>query len=212
MAWTYTTLTQAIKDYVQTTETTFVNNIDVFIQQAETRIVRRAGLPVFRKNTTGTMTTDNQYLGVPTDFLSPYSLAISSGGSYEYLLTKDVNFIREAYPASATTGAPKYYAIFDNDAFILGPTPDADYTSELHYHYKPASITSVSPSWLGTNAPDVLLYGSLIEAYVFLKGEPDLLQQYMERYETALQLLIVEADGKDRTDAYRSGQLRLKIA
>ena len=107
MAWTYTTLTQAIKDYVQTTETTFVNNIDVFIQQAETRIVRRAGLPVFRKNTTGTMTTDNQYLGVPTDFLSPYSLAISSGGSYEYLITKDVNFIREAYPAAATTGTPK---------------------------------------------------------------------------------------------------------
>ena len=212
MAWTYTTLTQAIKDYVQTTETTFVNNIDVFIQQAETRIVRRAGLPVFRKNTTGTMTTDNQYLGVPSDFLSPYSLAISNGGSYEYLLTKDVNFIREAYPASATTGAPKYYAIFDNDAFILGPTPDANYTSELHYHYKPASIVTTSPSWLGTNAPDVLLYGSLVEAYVFLKGEPDLLQQYMERYDTALELLIVEADGKDRTDAYRSGQLRLKIA
>ena len=212
MAWTYTTLTQAIKDYVQTTETTFVNNISVFVQQAETRIVRRAGLPVFRKNTTGTMTTDNQYLGVPTDFLSPYSLAISNGGSYEYLITKDVNFIREAYPASATTGAPKYYAIFDNDAFILGPTPDANYTSELHYHYKPASIVTASTTWLGTNAPDVLLYGSLVEAYIFLKGEPDLLAQYMERYESALDLLIVEADGKDRTDAYRSGQLKLKIA
>ena len=212
MAWTYTTLTQAIKDYVQTTETTFVNNISVFVQQAETRIVRRAGLPVFRKNTTGTMTTDNQYLGVPTDFLSPYSLAISNGGSYEYLITKDVNFIREAYPASATTGAPKYYAIFDNDAFILGPTPDANYTSELHYHYKPASSVTASTTWLGTNAPDVLLYGSLVEAYIFLKGEPDLLAQYMERYESALELLIVEADGKDRTDAYRSGQLKLKIA
>tara|TARA_R100000808_G_C2115697_1_gene128398 strand:- start:110 stop:751 length:642 start_codon:yes stop_codon:yes gene_type:complete len=208
MAWTYTTLTQAIKDYVQSTETSFTNNIPVFIKQAESRIVRTASLPVFRKNVTGSMTSGNQYLGIPSDFLSPYSLAIVNSSSYEYLVNKDVNYIRELYPVAATTGIPKYYALFDNSSFIIGPTPNAGFSSELHYHYKPQSIVDASDgtSWLGTNAEDVLLYGSLIEAYTFLKGEPDLLGLYQQRHDTALELLIRESDGRDRTDAYRTGQ------
>ena len=208
MAWTYTTLTQAIKDYVQSTETSFSNNIPVFIKQAESRIVRTASLPVFRKNVTGAMTSGNQYLGIPSDFLSPYSLAIVNSSSYEYLVNKDVNYIRELYPVAATTGIPKYYALFDNSSFIIGPTPNAGFSSELHYHYKPQSIVDASDgtSWLGTNAEDVLLYGSLIEAYTFLKGEPDLLGLYQQRHDTALELLIRESDGRERTDAYRTGQ------
>ena len=208
MAWTYTTLTQAIKDYVQSTETSFSNNIPVFIKQAESRIVRTASLPVFRKNVTGAMTSGNQYLGIPSDFLSPYSLAIVNSSSYEYLVNKDVNYIRELYPVAATTGIPKYYALFDNSSFIIGPTPNAGFSSELHYHYKPQSIVDASDgtSWLGTNAEDVLLYGSLIEAYTFLKGEPDLLGLYQQRHDPALELLIRESDGRDRTDAYRTGQ------
>ena len=208
MAWTYTTLTQAIKDYVQSTETSFSNNIPVFIKQAESRIVRTASLPVFRKNVTGAMTSGNQYLGIPSDFLSPYSLAIVNSSSYEYLVNKDVNYIRELYPVAATTGIPKYYALFDNSSFIIGPTPNAGFSSELHYHYKPQSIVDASDgtSWLGTNAEDVLLYGSLIEAYTFLKGEPDLLGLYQQRHDTALELLIRESAGRDRTDAYRTGQ------
>ena len=208
MAWTYTTLTQAIKDYVQSTETSFSNNIPVFIKQAESRIVRTASLPVFRKNVTGAMTSGNQYLGIPSDFLSPYSLAIVNSSSYEYLVNKDVNYIRELYPVAATTGIPKYYALFDNSSFIIGPTPNAGFSSELHYHYKPQSIVDASDgtSWLGTNAEDVLLYGSLIEAYTFLKGEPDLLGLYQQRHDTALELLIRERDATDPTDAYRTGQ------
>ena len=196
MAWTYTTLTQAIKDYVQSTETSFSNNIPVFIKQAESRIVRTASLPVFRKNVTGAMTSGNQYLGIPSDFLSPYSLAIVNSSSYEYLVNKDVNYIRELYPVAATTGIPKYYALFDNSSFIIGPTPNAGFSSELHYHYKPQSIVDASDgtSWLGTNAEDVLLYGSLIEAYTSLKGEPDLLGLYQQRHDTALELLIRESD------------------
>ena len=154
------------------------------------------------------MTSGNQYLGIPSDFLSPYSLAIVNSSSYEYLVNKDVNYIRELYPVAATTGIPKYYALFDNSSFIIGPTPNAGFSSELHYHYKPQSIVDASDgtSWLGTNAEDVLLYGSLIEAYTFLKGEPDLLGLYQQRHDTALELLIRESDGRDRTDAYRTGQ------
>ena len=193
---------------MQSTESSFSNNIPVFIKQAESRIVRTASLPVFRKNVTGAMTSGNQYLGIPSDFLSPYSLALVNSSSYEYLVNKDVYYIRELYPVAATTGIPKYYALFDNSSFIIGPTPNAGFSSELHYHYKPQSIVDASDgtSWLGTNAEDVLLYGSLIEAYTFLKGEPDLLGLYQQRHDTALELLIRESDGRDRTDAYRTGQ------
>ena len=161
MAWTYTTLTQAIKDYTENTETTFVNNIAVFVRTAEQLILRTIQLPDFRKNVTGTLTLGNQYLSTPSDFLFPYSLAIDNSG-YEFLIFKDVNFIRELYPVASTTSVPKYYAIFDEGTFIVGPTPNANFTAELHYFYEPESITVASDgtSWLGTNADNALLYGS----------------------------------------------------
>jgi len=214
MAWNYTTLTQAIKDYTENTETTFSNNIAVFIQQAEVTILRAVQLPVFRKNVTGTMTASNAYLSAPNDFLRPYSLAIINSSSHEYLINKDVNYIREVYPNPATTGVPKYYALFDDDTFIIGPTPGSNYTSELHYFYKPESITAASSgtSWLGTNAEDALLYGSLLQAYIFMKGEPDVVQSYAKQFETSVEALKMEGDGYDRTDAYRDGQLRIKVS
>jgi|TARA_R110002012_G_scaffold298736_1_gene497356 hypothetical protein len=214
MAWTYTTLTQAIKDYTENTETTFSNNIAVFVQQAEVTILRAVQLPVFRKNVTGTMTASNAYLSTPSDFLRPYSLAIINSSSHEYLINKDVNYVREVYPNPATTGVPKYYALFDDNTFIIGPTPGSNYTSELHYFYKPESITAASSgtSWLGTNAEDALLYGSLVQAYIFMKGEPDVVQSYAQQFQTSVEALKLEGDGYDRTDAYRDGQLKMKVS
>ena len=187
MAWTFTTLKNAIQDYLETTETTFVNNLSIIITQAEDRILNSVQLPDFRKNVTGTTTDGTPYLTMPSDFLAPYSLAVDNSG-YEYLLFKDVNFIREAYPAATTEGVPKYYAVFDENTFILGPTPSSNLTAELHYFYKPESITASSDgtSWLGTNAESALLYGSLVEAYTFLKGDADMLNIYMTRYNEAL--------------------------
>ena len=209
MALTYTTLKQAIQDYTESSETTFVNNLDLIIKQAEDRILKSVQLPDFRINKTGNMTTGNQYLTMPTDFLAPYSLAVDDSG-YEYLIFKDVNFIREAYPASSTSGTPKYYAIFDENTFIVGPTPDENFTVELHYFYKPTSITASGDgtSWLGTNAESVLLYGCLVEAYTFLKGDTDLLQLYSVRYEDALSDLKSLGEGYSTTDSYRSGAVR----
>jgi hypothetical protein len=209
MAWTFTTLKNALQDYLETTETTFVNNLSVIITQAEDRILKSVQLPDFKKNSTGSTTSSNKYLTCPTDFLAPYSLAVDNSG-YEFLLFKDVNFIREAYPSSSTTGIPKYYALFDADNFILAPTPNANLTAELHYFYKPESITSASSgtSWLGDNAESTLLYGCLVEAYTFLKGEPDLMQLYAARYEDALGKLKALGEGYDTTDSYRSGAVR----
>lgn len=207
MAFTYTTLKATIQDYVQSTETDFVANIDTIIKQAEDRILKSVQLPDFRINKTGTLTSGNQYLTMPSDFLAPYSLAVDDSG-YEYLIFKDVNFIREAYPSSSTTGTPKYYAIFDENTFILGPSPDDNFTVELHYFYKPASIVDDGTSWLGTNAESVLLYGCLVEAYTFLKGEADLLQVYMARYQEALEDLKGLGEGYSTTDSYRSGAVR----
>lgn len=209
MALTYTTLKQAIQDYTESSETTFVNNLDLIIKQAEDRILKSVQLPDFRVNKTGTMTSGNQYLTMPSDFLAPYSLAVDDSG-YEYLIFKDVNFIREAYPASSTSGTPKYYAIFDEDTFIVGPTPDENFTVELHYFYKPTSITASGDgtSWLGTNAESVLLYGCLVEAYTFLKGDTDLLQLYSVRYEDSLADLKSLGEGYSTTDSYRSGAVR----
>ena len=150
MAWTYTTLKSAMQDYLQNTETTFVDSLPTIIVQAENRILKSVQLPDFRKNTTGTMTSDNAYLSTPTDFMAPYSLALDNSG-YEYLVFKDVNFIREAYPVSSTTGTPKYYGLFDEDTFILAPTPDSAYSFELHYKFRPASLTAGADSgttWL----------------------------------------------------------------
>lgn len=209
MAFTYTTLKETIQDYVQSTETEFVSNIDTIIKQAENRIVKSVQLPDFRVNKTGNMTSGNQYLSSPSDFLAPYSLAVDNSG-YEYLIFKDVNFIREAYPDSSSTGTPKYYAIFDDSTFIVGPTPNDNFTVEIHYFYKPVSITESGDgtSWLGTNAESVLLYGCLVEAYTFLKGEADLLQFYMTRYQEALEDLKSLGEGYNTTDSYRSGSVR----
>jgi|TARA_R100000315_G_scaffold19113_1_gene6804 hypothetical protein len=209
MAFTFTTLKTAIQDYTQNSETTFVNNLPIIIKQAEDRILKSIQLPDFRKNVTGTLTDGNQYLSTPSDFLAPYSLAIDNSGS-EYLVFKDVNFIREAYPVASTEGIPKYYAIFDSNTFIVGPTPNANLTAELHYFYKPQSITESSDgtSWLGTNAESSLLYGSLYEAYTFMKGEPDIMQLYATRYQEALKELKELGEGYDTTDNYRSGSVR----
>ena len=209
MAWTYTTLKSAMQDYLQNTETTFVNNLGVIVSQAEDRILKTVQLPDFRKSTTGSMTSGNSYLSTPSDFLSPYSLALNNSG-YEYLIFKDVNFIREAYPVAATTGVPKYYGLFNETSFILGPTPGSGYSVELHYFYKPESITTASAgtSWLGTNAESALLNASLVEAYTFLKGEPDLLQLYGGRYQEAIAQLQKLGEGFSTTDSYRSGAVR----
>ena len=209
MAFTFTTLKTAIQDYTQNSETTFVNNLPIIIKQAEDRILKSIQLPDFRKNVTGTLTDGNQYLSTPSDFLAPYSLAIDNSGS-EYLIFKDVNFIREAYPVASTEGIPKYYAIFDSNTFIVGPTPNANLTAELHYFYKTQSITESSDgtSWLGTNAESSLLYGSLYEAYTFMKGEPDIMQLYATRYQEALKELKELGEGYDTTDNYRSGSVR----
>lgn len=209
MAWTFTTLKQAIQDYTQNSETTFVNNLSVIITQAEDRILKSVQLPDFRKNSTGTTTSGNAYLATPSDFLAPYSLAVDNSG-YEFLLFKDVNFIREAYPSSSTEGVPKYYGLFSDANFIIGPTPQSNYNVELHYFYKPESITvsSDGTSWLGTNAESSLLYGCLVESYTFMKGNPDLMQVYNTRYMEALENLKALGEGYSTTDSYRSGSVR----
>ena len=204
MAWTYTTLTQAIKDYTENTETTFSNNIARFIVSAEETILRTVQLPNFRKNVTGTLTASSPYLSTPSDFLFPYSLAIDNSG-YEYLIFKDVNYMRELYPVAATTGVPKYYALFDDTTFILAPTPDSGYTFELHYKYRPASLTAGADSgttWLSTNAPDALLYGTLVEAATFLKT-PEEVGQYEQRFVSATAALKRLGEGYGARDEFR---------
>ena len=213
MAWTFTTLKQSIQDYTNNTETSFVNNLDEFIVQTEERILKLVDLPVFRKNVTGELTSSNQYLTIPTDFLAPYSLAIDNSG-YEYLLFKDVSFIRESYPSSSTTGIPKYYAMFNNESFIVAPTPNANLTAELHYRYKPTSITisSDGTSWLGTNASDCLLYGSLGEAYTFMKGESDVMANYDKRFMESIGRLKVLGEGRNTKDNYRTGPIEQAVS
>ena len=214
MSWTFTTLKSAIEDYTQNTETSFVSNLPTFIVQAEDRIIKSVELPNFRKNVTGTFTASNQYLATPSDYLYPYSLAVLDDDSnYNYLLNTDVSFMREAYPLASTTGTPKHYAQFDDTTFIVGPTPNSNFTTELHYFYIPQSITESSngTTWLGTNSPEVLLYASLLEAYTFMKGEPDLMMNYEKRFQEALQRLTLESDGYNRKDAYRDGQRKINV-
>ena len=215
----YTQLSTAIQDYTQNYETDFVANIPTFVEQAEQRIYNTVQIPSLRKNVTGNCTSGNKYLACPDDYLASYSLAVVDGdGNYEYLLNKDVNFIRQAYPNPNDTGLPQYYAIFgsrldnpDELSFILGPAPDANYVAELHYYYYPESITTAETSWLGDNFDSVLLYGSLVEAYTFMKGEQDLVTLYNQKYVEALALLKRLGDGMDRQDAYRSGQVRIQV-
>lgn len=215
----YSQLSQAIQDYCQSTETSFVSNIPTFVQQAERRIYNTIQFPSLRKNVTGNTSSGNKYLTCPDDFLAPYSLAvILADGSYEYLLNKDVNFIRESFPSPTATGVPGYYALFgprstnpNELTFILGPTPNAAYSVELHYFFYPESIVTAGTSWLGDNFDTVLLYGSLVEAYTYLKGDNDLLQQYDNKYKEAMVLAKALGDGKNRRDAYRSGQARMPV-
>ena len=218
----YTALTDAICDYTQNFESDFVANIPVFVQQAEQRIFNTVQFPSIRKNVTGSVSANNKYLSCPTDFLSAFSMAvIDADGRFEYLLNKDVNFIRQAYPTPTSTGLPRYYALFgptvagatisDELSFILGPTPDAAYSVELHYYYYPESISVAADgqTWLGDNFDTVLLYGSLVEAYTFMKGEADMLALYDGKYKEALALAQRLGDGLERSDAYRSGQFRV---
>ena len=226
----YSTLFETIKGYVEndfpnqdwtspagnsTVTLTQKEQIDTFIQQAEQRIFNSVQLPVFRKNVVGNTTLNNKYLNVPTDWLATFSLAVIDPvtGAQTYLLQKDVEFIRECYPAPTATGTPKYYAIFDNTTFIVGPTPDDDYDMELHYFYYPQSIVNSAngTSWLGDNFDSVLLYGSLLEAYTFMKGEPDVIQNYTARYNEALMMLKQLGEGKDRQDTYRTLQTRIPV-
>ena len=209
---TYAELVAAIKDYANNTETNFVAAIPTFVKQAEQRIYRSVNLPVNRKNQAGNMTDGNAYLTMPTDFLFPMSLSITSSSNQIFLLNKDSNFIRSTYPNASTKGTPKYYATFASDTFIIGPTPDADYVTELHYYYQPASIVDTSPSWLGTNADTVLLYGSLVEAYTYMKGDADMMQLYQQRYQEALDLLKMQAEGRMTGDEYRDGMIRVAVA
>jgi len=209
----YAQLTQLIQDYCESTEQSFVANIPTFVQVAEQRIYNTVQLPALRKNVTGSMSNGNQYMSLPSDWLSTFSLAVidSVTNEYEYLLNKDVNYIRAAYPFPASSGKPKYYAIFDSTTMLLGPTPNANFTAELHYYYYPVSIVTAGTSWLGNNFDSVLLYGSLREAYTYLKGDADLLQNYEQKYQEALGQLKRLGDGLDRQDAYRSGQARVPV-
>jgi len=220
----YTALSSAIQAYTENTEADFVANIPVFVTQAEQRIYNSVQFPSIRKNVTSTIAINTKYLDCPDDFLAVYSMAVIDGsGNYEYLLNKDVNFIRQAYPQPTDTGIPRYYALFgptvlnytiyDELSFILGPTADASYGVELHYYYYPESITTAADgrTWLGDNFDSVLLYGSLVEAYTYMKGEQDMMQLYNTKFMEALALAKRLGDGMERQDAYRSGQFRQKV-
>ena len=216
----YTELAAAIRAY---TENDFPDTagsggltsdeqINTFIQEAEQRVFNTVQLLDLRKNVTGNCTATIKYLSVPNDWLATFSLAVIDGsGNYQYLLNKDVNFIREAYPSPNDTGIPAYYAYFDQNSFILGPTPDSGYEVELHYFYYPQSIVTAGTSWLGNNFDSVLLYGSLLEAYTFMKGEQDVITEYQKRYDDAMAMLKQLGEGKNRQDMYRSGQVRYPV-
>ena len=210
---TYAELKSLIQNYLENTETTFVSDLPKIIEQAETRILKSVKLPVFRKNVEGSITSGNKYLNTPSDFLDNYSLALTNSDSQEFLLFKDVNFIREAYPNPSTTGVPKHYALFDNTTFILGPTPNATFVAELHYFYKPTSITAGAESgttWLSTNAENALLYGAILESYVYMKGDLNLMQVYEKRYYQALARLKTLGEGENTRDQYRDDTYRVQ--
>jgi hypothetical protein len=231
----YTTLFQTVKTYTEnefpsttftgtdgvTTVTTLSNTqVNTFITQAETRIYNAINIPALRKNVTGTLTANNQYLSLPTDWLSAYSIAVIDGsGNYSYILNKDVSYIREAYPGPTSTGLPKYYALFGTQlsnnyalSYILGPTPDQAYGVEMHYFYYPASIVTAGESWLGDNYDPVLLYGALLEAAIFMKAEADMVTMYKAKYDEAMNELRRLCDALERGDSYRDGMLKLNAA
>lgn len=208
MSFTYTQLQDAIQDFAENTETSFVNNLPIFIRSAEDRIFTLVDLELFRKNATSTLTAADPYLSVPADYLAPFSLQITTSGSEAFLMLKDVNYVQQYNIDYGSTSVPQYYAIFDVDNFILGPTPDQAYTVEMHYYYRPASITAgagTGTSWLSENAPNALLYGSLVEAYTYMKGEADMMQLYEQRFAQEIQRLKDLAEARENSDAYRRG-------
>jgi len=217
----YTQLTNAIKSYTENSfpdsiaasDFTSTDQIDTFIRQAEQRVYNTIQLLELRKNVTGNATANNKYLTVPSDWLANFSLAVidPATGEYEYLLNKDVNFIRESFPFPAVSGKPTHYAMFDQNSYILGPTPDADYEVELHYFYYPPSIVDAGTSWLGNNFDSVLLYGALLEAYTYMKGEADVINRYQKRYDDAVVMLKQLGEGKNRQDMYRNAQVRYEV-
>jgi hypothetical protein len=208
MSYTYASLKTAIQDFAENTETSFVTHLPDFIQAAEDRIFKLVDLEVFRKNATSALTSSDPYLSVPSDYLSAFSLSITKDSAKEFLLQKDVNYLQEYNPNPATTGTPRYYAFFDVDNFILAPTPDSSYPVELHYYYRPASLTAGADSgttWLSDNAPNALLYGSLVEAYIYMKGEQDVLGMYEKQFQEALSRIKDLAEARENSDAYRRG-------
>ena len=213
MAFTFTTLKTAIQDYTQNTETTFDSQLARFILNAEERILKECQLDVFRRSSQGSVTSGNQYLSKPTDFLSQNSLSVISSSIKEFLLYKQATMLQDYTPNPATTGLPKYYADWDENTFLLAPTPDSAYTMELHYFYRPTSITTSSDgtSWLGTNAELCLLYGSLCEAYLFMKGEADIQKEYTDRFIESIQWLKNLGEGKQTRDEYRYDRVRKAV-
>lgn len=216
----YATLVSTIKAYTENDfpdtagsgGLTSTEQVDTFIQEAEQRVFNSVQMLDLRKNVTGNVTSGNKYLSVPSDWLANFSLAVIDGdGDYSYLLNKDVNFIRESFPSPTDTGIPTHYSFFDQNSYILGPTPDANYSVELHYFYYPQSIVSASTSWLGDNFDSVLLYGSLLEAYTFMKGEADVIAEYQKRYDEAMGMLKQLGEGKNRQDMYRTPQVRYPV-
>ena len=208
MSFTYGTLKTALQDYTENTETSFVSNLPTFITAAEDRIFKLVDLEFFRKNATSALTQNDPYLSVPSDYLSSFSLSITNSSSKEFLSQKDVNFLQEFHPNPATTGVPRYYAFFDVSNFILAPTPDSNYVCELHYYYRPASLTAGADggtTWLSENAPNALLYGSLVEAYIYMKGEQDIMQMYEKQFGEALARIKDLAEARENSDAYRRG-------
>ena len=211
MSYTLSELKTAIQNYCENQETTFVNSLDTFIESAEERIFQSVGLTYFRRNQTANLTASNQYLNMPSDFLAPFSLSITSGTSKKFLDFKDVNFLQEYAPDPSVEGEPRYYASFDFENFVIAPTPDADYAVELHYFYRPGSLTAQGDSgttWLSVNAPQAMLYGSLIAAYTFMKGEADVLQNYNGQFTEAVGRLKNLGEARETTDAYREGIVR----
>ena len=210
MSFTKSELETAIKDFTENTETTFVNNIPSFIKAAEETIFKNIYLNEFRKNVSANMTSGNKFLALPSDFLSAISLQFTkTDGDQEFLEIKDVNFLQEFWKDASDTGVPRYYAMYAVDNMIIAPTPDSAYNVEMHYYYRPASLRTLGGSgktWLSDNVPFALLYGSLLHAYIFMKGEPDVIQQYQQQFSVAIQSLAKFGVEKETTDFYRTGQ------
>jgi hypothetical protein len=208
MSFTFAQLKTAIQDYTDNSESSFVSHLSDFIKASEERIFKSVDLEIFRKNVTSAFSTSDKFLTIPSDYLSTFSMQITTAGSEAFLLQKDVNFLQEAYSGSTSTATPRYYAQFDEDNFIVAPTPNSNYAIELHYYYRPTSLTAGADSattWLSENAPFALLFGALVDAYIFMKGEPDLIQQYEKRFIDQLTRLKDYGEARENTDAYSEG-------